>query len=533
MLARDFNGGTEMLQRICCRINSIWGVMWSVWIMLVLTLIVVFLPNDFIHISINSGTLLLYGVLFLAIVSVLYEKKMSAFDSYFNSPHARIIAAASLMLFFIQGYIFYNMYFLTDWDAETVSVAAMYIASDGEIGWMPEWYYNRYSNNLLITWLLSVLYKLNFRIGNAQECTYFVILFQCALSCLSGYLLFKIVFDLTKPAYAYFAWLVFALHVALNPWISIPYTDAMALFIPLTIVRLYQLIQNGKYVHAKWFAIGFVAVTGYYLKPQCVIVFISIVICDGLDLINSYSKSTVCAFIKHSLFVIAASVLALALCNNVLFPSLGIQRNPDSSVGFTHYLMMGLNTETCGAYNDNDVVFSESFPDPEERAKANIQVAQDRLKAMGVIGLLTHLAKKTLVNFGDGTYAWEKEGIFYKTEFDDRNDLISPFLKNLYYSRGKYYKFFATFEHFAWITVLFASAGIPLYLHSSYKQSKIIHVLVLSLIGITLFQTIFEARARYFFIYSPLFIIAAILGWIGIVRTVCRIRRWIKERLNK
>ena len=37
-------------------------------------------------------------------------------------------------------------------------------------------------------------------------------------------------------------------------------------------------------------------------------------------------------------------------------------------------------------------------------------------------------------------------------------------------------------------------------------------ILMLSIIGLTLFQLLFEARARYLFIYTPIYIILAILG---------------------
>ena len=36
--------------------------------------------------------------------------------------------------------------------------------------------------------------------------------------------------------------------------------------------------------------------------------------------------------------------------------------------------------------------------------------------------------------------------------------------------------------------------------------------IILSLIGLTLFELLFEARARYLYIYSPVYVIAAVYG---------------------
>ncbi|MCR4891949.1 MAG: hypothetical protein K5989_07220 [Lachnospiraceae bacterium] len=45
-------------------------------------------------------------------------------------------------------------------------------------------------------------------------------------------------------------------------------------------------------------------------------------------------------------------------------------------------------------------------------------------------------------------------------------------------------------------------------------------VIALSLIGITIFELLFEAMARYLFIYSPVWLLAAVIGWTGICFTL-------------
>ena len=52
--------------------------------------------------------------------------------------------------------------------------------------------------------------------------------------------------------------------------------------------------------------------------------------------------------------------------------------------GISHFFMMGLNTETDGMFNQDDVYFSESFETADERSENNWRVAKERLSEMGL-----------------------------------------------------------------------------------------------------------------------------------------------------
>ena len=139
---------------------------------------------------------------------------------------------------------------------------------------------------------------------------------------------------------------------------------------------------------------------------------------------------------------------------------------------------------------------------------------------------MNHLMKKTLANFGDGTYAWGVEGGFYDVTFPDKNNTLSPFLKNLYYNTGAYYSYFATFEQFIWLSLLVCSSGAVFYYGTDRKRrTETVSVILLTLIGLMLFVTLFETRARYLFIYGPFFIISACIGLQGYIDLVRSMRK--------
>ncbi|MEF2838011.1 MAG: hypothetical protein U0N82_09840 [Oscillospiraceae bacterium] len=477
----------------------------------------------------SNGTLLAACLLLLASCTAVYSLFRNQTDSFFAGLPPKTIVILSSLLFFIQAYIFYNMYFVTGWDVYLVNNSALYVASGGELGQLYGEYFSKFPNNLIMTWVLSVAYKVGLGVGakDMAQCIYVVILLQSALSCLAGYCLFKIISEETKVTYGYFAWLLFAIHIALNPWITIPYTDAMPLCIPIVILRIYQLTQNEKLSIIKWGSIGFAAFWGFKIKPQCIIVLIAIIIVELLAIIPNVTAKDILKKLRNFTVAICAGILTLALCNEVIIPSMNVSLDPDSEIGIPHFLMMGLNTETDGVFYSADMDYSTSFSTVEERKEGNLRMVKHRLREMGFSGLTKHLAKKTLVNFGDGTYAWSREGNFYNTFLEKRNDTISPFLKNLYYEGGTYYIYFATLQHFLWMGILFCFSGIGIYHYVEKAKGSTVCVATLATIGIILFQTMFEARARYFFVYSPIFILTALMGWIGICKVFKRVYHYL------
>ena len=90
----------------------------------------------------------------------------------------------------------------------------------------------------------------------------------------------------------------------------------------------------------------------------------------------------------------------------------GIILDSSQTFGMSHFLMMGNNEEGGGVYSEDDVIYSKSFATPQERKKANIQRAFERIKDMGTVGYSRFLAKKILTVYNDGTYAWAEKETF-------------------------------------------------------------------------------------------------------------------------
>ena len=182
----------------------------------------------------------------------------------------------------------------------------------------------------------------------------------------------------------------------------------------------------------------------------------------------------------------------------------------DSQITMTHYFMMGLNVETDGIYNDDDVLFTKNLPNLESRQKGNISVAISRLKEMGVKGYIRLLTVKNIATYNDGTFGWGKEGTFY-LEVPEDNRTVTKALRSFYYTneQGTHYLVFATAEQILWLFMLICICFCVLPFKTKGGAENLI---ALSLLGVSMFLLIFECRARYLFVFSPLFVILATVG---------------------
>ena len=92
--------------------------------------------------------------------------------------------------------------------------------------------------------------------------------------------------------------------------------------------------------------------------------------------------------------------------------------------------------------------------------------------------------------------------------FPQPDNHIAVFLRNVYYADHKYYDIYVTVMQSIWVFVLGAVAVSGL---RKENRQEII-VLMLSIVGLTLFEVLFEARARYLYTYAPVFCILAAIG---------------------
>lgn len=132
------------------------------------------------------------------------------------------------------------------------------------------------------------------------------------------------------------------------------------------------------------------------------------------------------------------------------------------------------------------------------------------------MGVAKLLVRKTLTNYYDGTFCWSGEGKFFAEVRQETGTRFCKFVRGLYYTRdysqeGKYYVVWSNFQQMIWMTLLFISVFSLCRLEKT-THSDVKDILMLGIIGLTVFELVFEARARYLFTYIPIYIILGMYG---------------------
>lgn len=419
-----------------------------------------------------------------------------------------IILIISISFLTVQIIFTYNYFFYTDWDAGGILKVSEIIA-DGDIpGDQYDSYFSTYPNNLTLVFIFTAVIRAGRIFGILP--VFSLIIFQCFIYWAGGLFLYFACKKLFKnDIHSLITYILYLLLIGISPWVTIPYSDSTALIFPIMIFFLLQLKPRRKIsIILKWIGIGAISYLGYSIKPQVFFIPVAILLIYFIHVLFNKKRKKI-NLLKAALFLAGIIIAHMVLINVHTFTKINIDN--EKSFGAQHFLMMGFNDKEMGVYSEDDVKYSRSFNTKDERNKKNLQMFKQRLEKMGVSGFFSLMAQKNLTNYNDGTFCWGGEGRFYVSFPERKQNPLSEFLKNVYYNRsvqGKYYHAWAYFEQFIWMGILVLSV----FCINLKKPSKEITVLLISLLILTLFQSLFEARARYLFIYAPIYIITAVQG---------------------
>lgn len=489
-----------------------------IFMMSIILCICLFLSNhntitsDFLGAPDQKNPLLLLTGIMLTICIIWISLKFQLFVNI--QINQKFYICVFVISFILQILITYHYYFITYWDVQLIFDYSSSLAHYEDVS-LYTTYFSRYPNNLMLASIFSMIISIVHKLGFHQQEYFSLIIVQCFLNTTTGILLIsalKKIFEnnlLCLIGYLFYIGLV-----GISPWIVIPYSDSMGLIFPVLIFNIY-IYKNQKSNHysdiLKWGVITLLSYIGYKIKPQIIILFIGIIITELYTSLFNLKKTKRNS--KKIFKTIAGMALGFILAisfTNIITNNTPLSLNSELTFGPQHFFMMGLNPDSHGLYNQEDVDYSSSFSSVSERNNGDLKVAFERIESMEASDLINHFIQKTLIIYNDGSFHWGGEGKFYDEVLPEKNHYISFFFRNLYYNRdikGKFYPFWFTFAQMLWLTVL--SFSILTGFDNTDKRKT---VLMVSIIGLTLFELIFEARARYLFTYVPLYIILAVYG---------------------
>lgn len=428
------------------------------------------------------------------------------------------LALASAVLLFLQLILAYYVAFRTAWDPGAVWYGSHYVSMGDAAGIesMSE-YFSIYPNNLLLVFVYSTLLSINEATGaHISNGGLVLVFFQCALLTMTGVFVFRCARRFVSVRASKLVYLLYAVLVGLSGWLVIPYSDGSGAVFPVLLLFLYlKEKESGRFINKVLYAgaIAFVAHIGYQIKPTALIAVIAMGILEGIAFAGciwkreweTVRRGMICLAVMLAAWIISAVLVS------VLIGRMGFQINEESALSWQHHAMIGLNVDSAGGFSQSDLEFSTGFSDKQERHRAELGKAGERLKEMGVTGYFELFNRKAVKNYLNGTFGWGGGESFYTEKYPMRAGFVCPLLRSLYYddAEGVLYEYHAFFRQCIWLFVLAAVPFAALYKEEYSAEEK---VLILSVLGLMLYLQIFESHARYLYIYVPYFIILAAMG---------------------
>lgn len=429
------------------------------------------------------------------------------FDKLKNKPADKpswIVGIATVIEFLSLVLISHNYYFITGWDTFAVYCGAENIAAGTPEG-INAGYFSVNPNNKLITLIFGQVMKLVRKFAGLNNNYFACIIFQCFLFAVSGYLVYRIAGMLTDLKGAVISYIVYTLFIGLSPWVTVPYSDGLGLIFPLVVMYFIMLAYKCDKTIIKSLLTAAAFATGgfaYKIKPQLFIVLIAVAM---IYIANNFkklkNKKGIIVMASAAVGTVAGFAAAIMLLST--FP---IETDKNMEKDIWYFLCTGANSDADGICNIEDQDFHYSFNDSSERKPAFRERYFNRLKENGFAGTWDLLKRKSLLNYNDGTFGWYNEGEFViEMIYPDKMPLRN-LLGGLFYSDGKLYQSYKCTVQAVWLSIMLLNV---LLIFSKGKKHGL-NEIMLSIVGLSIFELIFECRARYLFCYAPFYLIGAV-----------------------
>ena len=504
----------------------------TIWGILRVLLLIVFLPVLFCVVMIGNNmdyneslklvtrlpnqALFLIALVGLAFcIFLLWKINECILSSRKNWIINGALAFLFVTLYFVNVWIAKEIAFYLPWDVMMVRSVAIEFAQEHPLGYY--FYLSINSNNISISYILGRLYRGAMDMQNYPYNYDFIwIQVNCALISIAGFfscLLAKKVTQKLMPVVAVF--FMYLVLVGLSSWKIVPYTDTFGLVFPVTCIYFYVCYRKADYVWSKYLFILLSIVAGMiggFIKPNIYIVIIAILGTEFICFLTDYKKEW--KYILTELLLVVVLTGGSNVYKDYIIDEMGLDFNEEIEAGWQHYFYMGLNEETTGSYNNDDkTIFGEFQTSRRDRTRAEIERAIERIKNRGFWGSIFFYLRKMVMTFNDGLFGWAAEAWIYEDypAVMASNTALTQRLRNIFWENELHYDI-GGYKTLCQLTWIFSILGIPGICLCKGKKGEEYGILTLCFLGIFFYLMLFEARARYLFVFLPILLPITICG---------------------
>ncbi len=279
---------------------------------------------------------------------------------------------------------------------------------------------------------------------------------------------------------------------------AILYTDTIGILIMSLITFIYYLYSKSITKKQKIILSIIMCILlafGFKMKATTIFPLIAIVI----NML--YEKKFV-----QPISLIALTIIMLIPVNLLLDMNYKVTEENEKKFGFpySHWIMMSLNPLTEGGYITEDVVFTMSLKDIDERKKVTVEEIKNRLKDYGVKGSLERIF------YTKPNRTWTDPTFYTENKLARKADSEDNLLQSFVHWKGKnniYYLVYITTIYYV-ILIGILKSGIKTF----KEHNRFIFYSQLLLIGIFMFELVWECNPRYIYTFIPFMIICATYG---------------------
>ncbi len=463
----------------------------------------------------SMPAMVIFSAVWIALLALEYALVSAAQKHLKRSVLCALCVVGFTCMLALQIYMASALYTKIGWDVGLVFNEAQTFFDGGEIAHS---YLYIYPNNSLLYMLDLAAIAVGSALGVAEPFFLLVLLnivavdAACMLTCFCARRFFgsrsmRVALVLCVPL------------MALNPWITTPYTDTLTLFTVPALMLLYGVTRDAASVRRRVLSavcFGVCAGFAYLLKPTMIVMPIAVAI---TALVVRLSEKNKTALRKAGVSALCAlCAFAVLLCGfNALRPVVLDGLWDDAAVEeeaypYTHYIMMGLSVydeaETYGGWHGEDITATAARLGQAAKKEYNLSVIKERLAGFGgVFGYAEFLTLKARMTFMDGTFTYGGEGGHYQSDPPSSNG--AKLFQSFFFPSGQYHEAYVTLADSLWFMLLAVFALSAFNRQGSYQRRRDLALIRLCVLGLILFLMIFETRSRYLMCYMPAFILWA------------------------
>lgn len=424
-------------------------------------------------------------IIFGVIVLILFFMGLSNIIKKISDKNKNIIAVILCIIFFVVLSIFGSKFMvIPSYDLSHVQRELMLMMQDGKVI-SNVGYFAKYTNQVPLAIILYYIYRLGsiINFGNLKLFAVIVNSFFIALTALFTYLSVRKIKNSN-------AGLVSLAFFVINPifylYASYFYTDTLCMPFAAISIYLFLTFKEKKSLKGILGLIisGFLLAIGFKIRVVVAIFLI------GSIMSLWFNSEKFKSIVKTSGCLVGGFLIGI-ICYNLVSLNFTIPKDDTLEFPIYHWVMMGLNDEKTGRYNDVDHSYTKSQGTKELKKEADIKVIKERISDLGLFGYLNLWVRKININWSNGAY-----------RYLDKMANIEEFGKGYEYIGGNNTIFilYALQICKGLILVIFTYL---VFLEIRSKGDKKYKFMMISLFGAFLFYSIWEVQARYSLSFLP------------------------------